>query len=91
MMITKMTDDACRLFLAWISIPRNKAYWDGRTDIPDFEEKTCLMCADFFLDYKVMYWDGELKQKEIDILEKVEGWTWGPQTKFESWEQFGFK
>jgi hypothetical protein len=86
-----MTDDAIRLFLAWISIPSNKAYWDGRTDITDFEEKTCLMCADFRLDYKVRYWDGELNQKEIDILEKVEGWSWGPQNKFESWEQFGFK
>jgi hypothetical protein len=87
----KMTDDACRLLIAWLSIPSNKDYWEGRTDITDPKEKLTLSSLDCFLDYKVRYWAGELNQKEIDIWEKVGGWSWGPQNKFESWEQFGFK
>ncbi len=88
----KMTDDATHMLLAWINIPWIKAYWMGRrADIPDPEEHMALMSADFFLYYKVQYWKGELNQIEIGILEGIGGWSWGPQNKFESWEEFGFK
>ena len=87
----KMTDDAYSKLMDFISIQTKKAYMDGQTDITDLKEMICLNSAECFLEYKIAYWAGELTQQEIDIWEKVGGWSWGPQTKFESWEKFGFK
>ena len=40
-------------------------------------------------EVKKNYWKGTLEQYKIDVLNKVDGWTWCP-IEGETWEMFGF-